>query len=119
MASTASIFLGQFNIASVDRISVSITKGGSPWDLSSTGSGVTLVFLDPSKQNSHSVNMIADNATLGKFHYDTLSSPADISSPGYWSLTFIITDTSKSPSIIKTYPYEVSLFAAQEPNYSV
>lgn len=101
------INLGEFNIASVDRIRITITKDGTAWNLSS--GSVVLRFEKPDGETQFSRDMVAENAAGGIFYYDTTIT--DLDTVGYWNLGVWVTDGA----VVKRYPYAITLHVNDNP----
>lgn len=105
---TKEVFLGEFNVGSVDRIRATITKDGETWDLS--GGSASLRFEAPDRATQFDRAMVAESdGSDGVFVYDT--EIADIDQAGYWTLRLKVVDGA----VVKVYPYEISLHAVDEP----
>lgn len=106
MATTKVIDLGDFNVASNDRLRFTIKKNGVAW---STLTAVTIIFLAPDDVTTFSRSMIVENASEGIWYYDTTIT--DVLTPGYWKLAFEVTDGT----LVKRYPYEIGMNVADQP----
>lgn len=92
---------GTVNVENVDRLRMSIEKDDVPWDLS-LGS-VELTFSRKAVTETFSRDAVAEDATTGIFYYDT--TVTDFTEAGMWLVRVTVTDGT----IVKTYPYEISL----------
>jgi hypothetical protein len=108
MGTTADINLGRFNVKGVDRFRVSITRDGSPWDL--TGGTVTFTFMAPDRMTAFTRNAVIENAQGGLCYVDTTVS--DFLVPGWWDLAVTVTDVS---GIVKTYPFSIGFRVDSQP----
>jgi len=97
---------GRFNIGNVDRLEVTAKKDGAAWNL--TGGSVSLTFLSPSGQ-TFSRDCVAGVAASGLFYYDTLTT--DFTEVGLWMVAVTATDGS----IVKTYPYDITMELVSQP----
>lgn len=103
---TKEIDLGEFNIASVDRLRTTLKKDGVLW----TGiDSVLLTFEKPDRATRFTRSMTNELPDVGVWYYDTTLTDLDVI--GRWTLSVLITDGP----IIKRYPYEISLTVNDNP----
>ena len=107
MCVSGAIYLGRAAVGDTTRIEFTITKDGSPWDL--TTAAVQLTLLGPGRSPNHQVPMTISDPTAGVAYYDTLTT--DLSAPGPWRLGVKVTDGA----VVETYPYDITLTVTAEP----
>lgn len=104
---TTDIDLGVFNVNSVDRIRLAITKDGVAWTGIDT---VKLVFEDPDGNEGDPVDATLEAPDAGVWYYDTTTS-GPLDATGRWRLGVKITDAT----IVKWYPFEISFQVNDQP----
>lgn len=103
---TYDISLGEFNIASTERLRCTIKKNGSAW----TGiDNVEFIFEKPDQATQFTRNAVLETPDAGVWYYDLTTT--DIVTAGYWRLTVKVTDGA----IILRYPYSIDFHVTDLP----
>lgn len=103
---TKEISLGEFNLASVDRLRATIKKDGVAW----TGiDSVQLIFEKPDRLTQFTRTMTVESDVSGIWYYDTLTT--DLDTVGWWNITVKVTDGA----VVKKYPYDIGLHVNDSP----
>ncbi len=106
MSDTKDIFLGEFNIGSVDRLRFTLEKDGDPW----TGiDSVAIVFESPDRSTKITRAAILEDDDAGIWYYDTTT--VEIDEVGDWTVSVRVTDGA----VVKRYPYEISMHVNDQP----
>lgn len=108
--SVRSIDLGKLNVASVDRLRVTITKDEVAW----TGiDSVTFTFEKPDRSTQFSRSASLEAPDTGVWYYDTLTTdfPNVAASLGHWTMAVTVVDGT----VTKTFPYDIGFIVGSQP----
>ena len=106
MPDTVALDWGRTVEGSVDRLRATITKDGVAW---AGIDSVLLTFEAPDRETVFTRSMLVENDSQGIWYYDTLTT--DLTEVGYWTIGMKVTDGT----IVKKYPYPISLYVGEEP----
>jgi uncharacterized protein YfaS (alpha-2-macroglobulin family) len=103
---TYDINLGEFHVASTERLRATIKKNGVPWvGLDS----VEFIFEKPDQATQFTRNAVLENDASGIWYYDLTTT--DIVTTGYWRLTVKVTDGGT----VLRYPYSIDFHVNDQP----
>lgn len=108
MAETKEIYLGEFNLGSVDRIQLLIDKDLVDW---SGIDSATIVFEAPDRSTQHTRSMTLGDDATGTWYYDTVTTEWDAGGVGDWTANVRVV----AGGVPKRYPFEISFRVNDHP----